>query len=75
MATLAAYSFGLVKHLFSVVGGTAIQPRRGMPDFNPFDTDFDGDVDGIDLLGFDYSLRSVLGTSLMRVTQDAARRR
>jgi len=23
-----------------------------MPDFNPFDMDFDGDVDGIDFVGF-----------------------
>lgn len=32
-----------------------------MPDFNPFDMDFDGDVDGIDFLGFDYLVRHVLG--------------
>jgi hypothetical protein len=31
-----------------------------MPDFNPFDMDFDGDVDGIDFLGFDYLTRHVL---------------
>ncbi|HUS69331.1 MAG TPA: hypothetical protein VM075_00970 [Anaerolineae bacterium] len=31
-----------------------------MPDFNPFDMDFDGDVDGIDFLGFDYLARRVL---------------
>jgi hypothetical protein len=31
-----------------------------MPEFNPFDMDFDGDVDGIDLLGFDYLARWVL---------------
>jgi hypothetical protein len=31
-----------------------------MPDFNPFDMDFDGDVDGIDFLGFDYLMRRVL---------------
>ncbi len=31
-----------------------------MPDFNPFDMDFDGDVDGIDFLGFDYLIRHVL---------------
>ena len=33
-----------------------------MPDFDPFDMDFDGDVDGIDFLGFDYLRRRVLGT-------------
>ena len=33
-----------------------------MPEFNPFDMDFDGDVDGIDFLGFDYLVRRVLGT-------------
>ncbi len=32
-----------------------------MSDFDPFDMDFDGDVDGIDFLGFDYLMRSVLG--------------
>lgn len=31
-----------------------------MPDFNPFDMDRDGDVDGIDFLGFDYLMRRVL---------------
>ena len=31
-----------------------------MPDFNPFDIDCDGDVGGIDFLGFDYLMRSVL---------------
>ena len=31
-----------------------------MPEFNPFDVDFDGDVDGIDFLGFDYLMRHVL---------------
>ena len=31
-----------------------------MPDFNRFDMDFDGDVDGIDFLGFDYLMRRVL---------------
>ncbi|HUW12645.1 MAG TPA: hypothetical protein VM537_23155 [Anaerolineae bacterium] len=29
-------------------------------DFNPFDTDSDGDVDGINFLGFDYLIRRVL---------------
>jgi hypothetical protein len=28
-----------------------------MPNFNPFDMDLDGDVDGIDFLGFDYFMR------------------
>jgi len=28
-----------------------------MPDFNPFDMDSDGDVDGVDFLGFDYFMR------------------
>ena len=32
-----------------------------MPEFNPFDMDFDGDVDGIDFLAFDYLIRHVLG--------------
>jgi hypothetical protein len=32
-----------------------------MPDFNPFDMDFDGDVGGFDFLGFDYLMRSVFG--------------
>jgi hypothetical protein len=32
-----------------------------MPDFNPFDMDGDGDVDGIDFLGFDYLMRYVVG--------------
>ena len=32
-----------------------------MFDFDPFDMDFDGDVDGIDFLGFDYLMRSELG--------------
>jgi hypothetical protein len=31
-----------------------------MPEFDPFDIDFDGDVDGIDFLGFDYLVRRVL---------------
>jgi hypothetical protein len=31
-----------------------------MPDFNPFDMDLDGDVDGIDFLGFDCLTRHVL---------------
>lgn len=31
-----------------------------MPGFNPFDMDFDGDVDGIDFLGVDYLVRRVL---------------
>ena len=31
-----------------------------MPDFNAFDMDMDGDVDGIDFLGFDYLMRHVL---------------
>jgi len=31
-----------------------------MPDFNPFDMDMDGDVDGIDFLGFRYLMRRVL---------------
>ncbi|MCJ7618768.1 MAG: hypothetical protein MUP64_00945 [Anaerolineae bacterium] len=31
-----------------------------MPDFNPFDMDLDGDVDGIDFLGFHYLMRRVL---------------
>lgn len=35
--------------------------RIAPPDFNPFDMDFDGDVDGIDFLGFDYLMRHVLG--------------
>ncbi|HUW12955.1 MAG TPA: restriction endonuclease [Anaerolineae bacterium] len=30
-----------------------------MPDFNPFDMDFDGNVDGIDFLGFDYLTRHI----------------
>jgi hypothetical protein len=32
-----------------------------MPDSNPFDMDFDGDVDGIDFLGFDHFMRHGLG--------------
>ena len=32
-----------------------------MPGFDPFDMDFDGDVDGIDFLGFDYLMRCLLG--------------
>lgn len=31
-----------------------------MPDFNPFDIDFDGDVDAIDLLGSDQVMRHIL---------------
>jgi hypothetical protein len=31
-----------------------------MPDFNPFDMGFSGDVDGTDLLGFDYLMQRVL---------------
>ena len=31
-----------------------------MPGFNPFDMDLDGDVDGIDFLGFHYLMRRVL---------------
>lgn len=31
-----------------------------MPDFNPFDMDTDGDIDGIDFLGFHYLTRHVL---------------
>ncbi len=31
-----------------------------MPDFNPFDMDFDGHIDGIHFLGFDYLTRHVL---------------
>ena len=33
-----------------------------MPEFNPFDMDFDGDVDGIDFLGFHYLMRRVMRT-------------
>ena len=33
-----------------------------MPDFDLFDMGFDGDVEGIDFLGFDYLMRRVLGT-------------
>jgi hypothetical protein len=32
-----------------------------MSDFDPFDLDMDGDLDGIDFLGFDYFIRYVLG--------------
>jgi hypothetical protein len=32
-----------------------------MFDFDPFDMDMDGDVDGVDFLGFDYLMRHVLG--------------
>lgn len=32
-----------------------------MFDFDPFDLDFHGDVDGIDLLRFDYLMRHELG--------------
>ena len=31
-----------------------------MPEFNPFDIDFDGHVEGTDFLGFDYLVRRVL---------------
>ena len=31
-----------------------------MPEFNPFDMDFDDDVDGIDFLGVDYLARHAL---------------
>ena len=34
-----------------------------MSDFNPFDMDCDGDVDGIDFLGFDYLMRYTLSPS------------
>ena len=33
-----------------------------MPEFNPFDMDFDGDVDGINFLGFHYLMRRVMRT-------------
>ena len=33
-----------------------------MPGFNPFDMDMDGDVAGIDFLGFDYLVRHVLSS-------------
>ena len=32
-----------------------------MFDLNPFDMDMDGNVDGIDFLGFDYLMRELLG--------------
>ena len=32
-----------------------------MTGFDPFDMDFDGDVDGIDFLGFDYLMRRLFG--------------
>jgi hypothetical protein len=35
--------------------------RKAMPDLNPFDMDSDGDVDGVDFLGFDYFMRHVQG--------------
>jgi hypothetical protein len=34
-----------------------------MPDFNPLDMDFDRDVDGVDLLGFDYLVRHGAGSA------------
>ena len=32
-----------------------------MPEFNPFDMDLDGDVDGIDFLGFQYLVQAASG--------------
>lgn len=42
-----------------------LRPKGGWStaifDFDPFDMDFDGDVDGIDFLGFDYLIGHVFG--------------
>jgi hypothetical protein len=59
-AALATYSVALAETDVSYVLITAPERRIAMPDFNRFDMDFDGDVDGIDFLGFDYLIRHVL---------------
>ena len=43
-----------------------------MPDFNPFDVDRDGDVDGVDFLGFDYLMRCILGRQQPEDDDDSA---
>jgi hypothetical protein len=37
------------------------QKALGMPHHDPFEMDFDGDVDAIDSVGFDYLVRHMLG--------------
>lgn len=41
-----------------------------MPDFNTFDMDMDGDVDGVDFVGFDYLMRYVLTRGRSEDTAD-----
>lgn len=43
-----------------------------MSGHNPFDMDFDGDVDGIDFLGFDYLMRCILGRQQPEDDDDSA---
>jgi hypothetical protein len=44
------------------LGPSAVYDGRSIvPHFNPFDMDMDGDIDGIDFLGFDYLMRYVVG--------------
>ena len=61
IGTLAGYPFSHAKHPFSNVGNVAHQRRLAMPKFNPFDMDLDGDVDGIDFLGFDQMVQHIEG--------------
>ena len=46
-----------------------------MLDFNPFDMDFDGDVEGIDFLGLDHLMHHVLGTDRDEATSRTVRTR
>ena len=43
-----------------------------MPEFNPFDMDFDGDVDGIDFLGFDQIVQQFFEASLRAIVRAEA---
>ena len=45
-----------------------------MFDFDPFDMDMDGDIDGIDFLGFDHLMRYVLGRRQVEDEEDTASR-
>jgi hypothetical protein len=44
-------------------GATARERRLAMPDFNPFDMDLDRGVHGVDLLGLDHLIGSVLANN------------
>ena len=52
-AGIVLYCFGHAKIDFCSAGTAGYERRMAMPDFNPFDMDLAGDVDGIDFPGFE----------------------